>query len=1172
MGKIINKIIFATLILVLVFMLSSCIGGQTQRRSLYKGTTGLVVEFSDSTPDTTYEDSSFPLVMRITNDGTHTITKENPAIISVITDKLYFSLESENYEKEVYLEGRSELFPDGEILIPELPFVKSNILYGAIQNPKSDIYFSMCYPYETTFSENICMDFDIHEMDQREKVCKSKELVFTGGQGAPIAITKITPVMKVYNNLELRPIFMIEIQNRAKGLPWYNNEKKCSVSETPDKSSWNKIKISGTLSSLDLNCGSEPVRLIDNKGIFKCEVDGVFPKGTNYLSSINFKLEYNYIESVSKTIEITRTNEQDFFASTDMCEGKQDGEKCSKSSEKYCYDNECMDKCNYCAITYPNSDPNVDCGSISTGYKCACSDDDLPKFVNQAFYQKGACSHLTCCLKIGELKIGMASHLGTGIYNPIIGYTEGLYKDKGVSYNFKPMLDFYSSWYDCIIEFDGKEIKSQCGNPPTLEIDPNNYKTNSFHLLKMKVVEGDTILREKTIGLIMLNRNLKIRLSPQCIRRTVFPDYPLEEVDDPIDGTNILPTSLEEGELSVEMSMRTTQGNYGDYQPITINTIELSTEQIYQFKSRIGETDPGTYCNFILYNSEGIIKKQKAGECNENIIITEINPNDYTTNQEYILIAKEYHTNQMTTEIQSKTITITFKPEITPEDIMINTQCTFTEPEECQEEEIIETIEETEEVIIIPTEGDSLLIPDGTEIPEECMIPIQGPSLLSEAILSINEDDPYFDGLQPGQCAAFIKRLLKKVYEIDTEPDKELAEDIGLPCLETWKNGGSNDAWDIAVCFMKRNEIFDMASPTGALTEIDMKPGDMIFTINKKSWCKWSGYNFYKKQETQETINYCDEVNDENALRDGPLDNGYCTEPTITNYNPTTLPNYCDFNENQQEFSNFPIVTHIAIYLGNGRATYFNYDVKIEDGTINNFISSIGGDGIRILVRPDYPGFDEEEITEVILETVEEEEEEETLYQYYSKNTTRRIVTNVNQYDPYFQTYSTETNVPINKLKGVMGIESHGDANNNLVRNWGPSGEIGLMQIIPFYNSGSILHYQDCLNTGCMSVQVEESMSLDQKREAIKSEYLNSAKTICCGAHILKMKTYGSITWNTANMPNCDLERPTIIYRNWDAGLRRYNGVGCPPTQGSLYYVEMVNELAAAFARADLVT
>jgi len=344
----------------------------------------------------------------------------------------------------------------------------------------------------------MCMDFDVHGMDQREKVCKSEELKFMGGQGAPIAITKITPIMKVYNNAKLKPKFMIEIQNKGKGLPWYSENNKCSDAEF-DKEEWNKVKISGTLSSLNLVCNPEIVRLIDNKGLFTCEVDGTFPIGTNYLSSINFKLEYNYIESISKTIDIVRTNDADFYATSDPCKDKLDGESCSIIDKKVCYKQECVDKCIYCAETYPSSSNKVDCGNVKKGFSCSCSETDLTK-ISATNYQKNMCEHKICCLKMSDLDIGIAKKDNSGNYeSPKKIDTESLEVEKDYTYAFSIMLDTPSDYY-CTIELYDKSyrgvIKGKAGNCDEIiqikDVNPDNFNINEPYIVLAKVYANST--------------------------------------------------------------------------------------------------------------------------------------------------------------------------------------------------------------------------------------------------------------------------------------------------------------------------------------------------------------------------------------------------------------------------------------------------------------------------------------------------------------------------------------------------------------------------------------------------------------------------------------------------------------------------------------------------------
>ena len=758
-----TKLLVITFLLVIIF-LNSCSLDSKQNRTIYSGTQGLVAEFISAIPDEVYEETSFLFGVKIKNQGTYSLTEDNPGVISLVTDKSYLSFDTDILKKnKLVLDGVSKFFPDGDLVIIDLPDIYVNKMVGAIQNPKTELYFSMCYPYETTFSENICIDFDVYQQDLREKACASKELSFSGGQGAPIAITKITPIMKSKGNI-LTPILLVEIENKGKGLPWYNATVKCK-DEKYNTADWNKLKITGRLSTQDLVCEPKIVKLIDNKATIRCDLEQGFPKGTNFLSVINFDLDYNYIESISQEINILRMpGDGDYYTiqGIQSCDGKNPGDSCYKDGKMVCNETEeCEDRCSYCAR---NNGKNNVCGNILKGFTCSCTSDSIFGLPIEE-YELKACRLSICC------NPGMTSYK--------IKYSE---KEK--------QGETFSSFEDL-------------------------NKVSSF--------EDDKIYR--------------------------FKHY--------FDGST------------------------------------------------------GNFCSLAIYEGNNKILNSKITDCNTEEYF-EINPSDYLNKDLsfYVYIYDKKDSDFSNYKFSSKEYKISFSEH------------EFPEPETEQE---------------------------------------SNKELLASKILEISPDDDYLNELGTGYCAAFIKRILRKAYGLDKF--EELST-IGIDCFDSQLNGASNDAWDIAACFLNKNKnIYVMgntyiATPlTSSNAEAVLEPGDLIFESAPSSWCRWSGYNYYKYLEDNNyNWDYCYGKEKDNTYAD-PETEGFCKQDTITFFEGTEIPQTCSYSENSMTYSNFPIITHIGIYLGNGQATaaYFNTEKKIIQGTVSDFISSVNADGIRLIVRPDYP-------------------------------------------------------------------------------------------------------------------------------------------------------------------------------------------------------------------------
>ncbi len=446
-----NYIKIAALILIAIFLLSSCTNQSYSKRTVYKGYKSLETTFSKSIPDNLYENSTFSTRIIIVNEGTYTINQSNPAVASITTDEFYMQYNQDQWQgnKTFTLEGKSTMFPNGEFIIFDLPEFSMQLLPGAIQKPETELQFNLCYPYETTFSENICIDVDPYEQDRRPAICRSEELTLSGGQGSPIAVTKITPVMTSTTG-NIKPKFIIEIKNYGKGIPLYDEEEdKLCGNLILDTNNLNKVKISGIVSNLNLTCNPEIIKLIDDEGETRCTVDSHFGSATNFIAPLNLKIEFNYFQSITKEFDIIRTQEYDplSFATSKSCEGLNEGSYCSNDHTMVCdAEKQCITRCSYCAKN-PGELPEL-CNGIGVDYTCGCSLDDR-YFMPPNKYIIEACDFGLCCDQ-GERGIGIYYSSKSHIYGDEGSYSE--YKKLGenkkatltplTDYKFKP---FYSN-------------------------------------------------------------------------------------------------------------------------------------------------------------------------------------------------------------------------------------------------------------------------------------------------------------------------------------------------------------------------------------------------------------------------------------------------------------------------------------------------------------------------------------------------------------------------------------------------------------------------------------------------------------------------------------------------------------------------------------------------------
>src|SRR3989338_4832969 len=188
----------------IVLLLSSCTSSSNRGKVLTDtntGISGLEMAFLKNTPPAiSFEQSFFPVMLRVQNTGTYTLDSSNPAIISLGTEKDYTSslrvetggrVESDfENEASFYLDGKSPLNTKGDEEIVAYTLGTSKIDPQS-ESHKSLLVASLCYPYRTELSTSACIDPDPNNLKPIKKSCKVEDLSFSSGQGAPVAITKI---------------------------------------------------------------------------------------------------------------------------------------------------------------------------------------------------------------------------------------------------------------------------------------------------------------------------------------------------------------------------------------------------------------------------------------------------------------------------------------------------------------------------------------------------------------------------------------------------------------------------------------------------------------------------------------------------------------------------------------------------------------------------------------------------------------------------------------------------------------------------------------------------------------------------------------------------------------------------------------------------------------------
>lgn len=321
----------------MILIISGCIdfyGTERQRgSSLYKGTKGIEFEFlSKAPPKRVFENQIFDIILRIENEGTYDVKADGETYegILVITPESGYVdfLEEENIKRgsgrfvkyisegqsRFNLQGRSIIYSKGE---DSLVYnrLRTRELSSLSQLHNSNVFATICYPYQTKLSTDVCIDTDIHNLQPVDKACESKELTYSGGQGAPVAITKIITSIDPLEEDKNEVTFTIYAENRGNGEVTKASEYRqaCTSGLLASESTiglnrfFNLIKVSAKLSNNleELRCGpqsSGEMVLTGKKGYIKCkaEIEG----DRAYTAPLIIEMDYGYTATISKTFDI----------------------------------------------------------------------------------------------------------------------------------------------------------------------------------------------------------------------------------------------------------------------------------------------------------------------------------------------------------------------------------------------------------------------------------------------------------------------------------------------------------------------------------------------------------------------------------------------------------------------------------------------------------------------------------------------------------------------------------------------------------------------------------------------------------------------------------------------------------------------------------------------------
>lgn len=200
------------------------------------------------------------------------------------------------------IDGKSVFNTEGGF--NQIEFKSSNVILPAgVDKYSPNLVLSACYDYKTLASAQVCVDPSFYQLTAEQKACMVRDVPLGGGQGAPVSVNDVKVDM-----VGQKALFEIDISNAGGGKVV---SPRASLERCPgslryddfDEVRYN-VKLAGEFPA-DCTPKDNIARLSNNQGKIFC----TFNIGSTaaYEAPLQIELNYGYMQSISKKIDIIRT-------------------------------------------------------------------------------------------------------------------------------------------------------------------------------------------------------------------------------------------------------------------------------------------------------------------------------------------------------------------------------------------------------------------------------------------------------------------------------------------------------------------------------------------------------------------------------------------------------------------------------------------------------------------------------------------------------------------------------------------------------------------------------------------------------------------------------------------------------------------------------------------------
>lgn len=300
------------LVLLLLFLVSCQIPSQLPFQKTAKGPVVQEIMTGTSALDVSFNPNSISDVL-MCQQANVMVDMRNSGAYNIDDGSFTFIFEDQYFEAvgsskgDFSLDGKSYFNPQGDFMLKEFR-IKNKGLPSQLESYVSPLIFLACYTYKTFGTVQVCVDPDIMNLNPN-KPCRIEPVALSGGQGAPVAVTRVETLM-VPEEEQVRPAFAVFIQHLGSGSVVSKEGAKlaCTAEKIKIGELLSKVSVNVKVKDLVLDCPDELVRLEADK---ESRVICKFPEliGMNsgtYSTVLSVEIDYGYVSSALLPVSVTR--------------------------------------------------------------------------------------------------------------------------------------------------------------------------------------------------------------------------------------------------------------------------------------------------------------------------------------------------------------------------------------------------------------------------------------------------------------------------------------------------------------------------------------------------------------------------------------------------------------------------------------------------------------------------------------------------------------------------------------------------------------------------------------------------------------------------------------------------------------------------------------------------